>query len=141
LCPSANRDAAAAEPLLTQTLNSWQRQPPTDSRLFTSHHVDQRAWRLAPGGGKVDLNEWPEEEAESQLGLACEHLNQLEQDAIACQKANPIFVPDRLKFNIDDGASALDISCTRLKNKEYVTRQLERPDALQQKAYKLYNLS
>lgn len=80
-------------------------------------------------------------EAESQLGLACERLDQLEADAIARQKANPVIVPDRLKFNIDDGASALDISCSRLKNKDYQTERLEWPDGLQQKANKLYNLS
>lgn len=80
------------------------------------------------------------QDAESQLGLACQRLDQLEADAIARQKANPVLIPPRLKFNIDDGVAALDISCSRLKNKEYMNDRLEWPASLQQKANKLYTL-
>eukprot|EP00980_Cylindrotheca_fusiformis_P005843 scaffold1228_cov119-Cylindrotheca_fusiformis.AAC.10 len=73
------------------------------------------------------------QEAESQLGIACERLDQLEADAIARQKINPKVFPPRLKFNIDDGVGALDISCSRLKNKEYLNERLEWPKSLQQK--------
>ena len=79
-------------------------------------------------------------EAEAQLGRACERLDQLEADAVARQKANPVIVPERMKFSIDDGASALDISCSRLRNKDYRTERLEWPDSLQAKAAKLYSL-
>lgn len=81
-------------------------------------------------------------EAEKQLGLACERLDQLEADAINRNKLNPPPKnPPRLKFNIDDGVGALDISCTRLRNQEYLTERLEWPSSLQQKIGKLYALS
>jgi hypothetical protein len=81
------------------------------------------------------------QEAESQLGLACQRLDQLEADSIARQKVNPKVIPPRLKFNIDDGVGALDISCSRLRNKEYLNERLEWPKSLQQKVDKLYSLS
>lgn len=81
------------------------------------------------------------QDAESQLGLACQRLDQLEADAIARQKLNPKVIPPHLKFNIDDGAGALDISCSRLKNKEYLNGRLEWPQSLQLKVDKLYSLS
>jgi hypothetical protein len=82
------------------------------------------------------------QEAEAQLGLACERLDQLESDAIARNKVNaPQIVPPHLTFNIDDSAGALDMSCSRLKNKEYLTERLEWPVALQQKVNKLTTLS
>lgn len=77
------------------------------------------------------------QDAESQLGLACQRLDQLEADAI---KRNPVPVASRLKFNIDDGVSALDISCSRMRNKAYLNDRLEWPESLQQKANKLYSL-
>ena len=81
-------------------------------------------------------------EAEEQLGLACERLDQLEADAINRNKINPPpKLPPRLLFNIDDGAGALDISCTRLRNQEYLTERLEWPLALQEKIGKLFSLS
>jgi tetratricopeptide (TPR) repeat protein len=80
------------------------------------------------------------QEAESQLGLACQRLDQLEADAIARNKVNPKVIPPRLKFNIDDGVGALDISCSKLKNKEYLSTRLEWPESLQAKANKLYSL-
>lgn len=79
--------------------------------------------------------------AEQQLGLACERLEILDQDAMARQKANPIFTGDRLKFNIDDTATALDISCSKLKNSQYLTERLEWPETLQGKASKLVRLN
>lgn len=81
-------------------------------------------------------------EAEKQLGLACERLDQLEADAINRNKINaPPKLPPRLLFNIDDGVGALDISCTRLRNREYLTERLEWPSTLQEKVGKLYSLS
>lgn len=81
------------------------------------------------------------QEAESQLGLACERLDQLEADAIARQKVNaPVVPPPRLKFNIDDSVGALDISCSRLRNKEYLNKRLEWPASLQERVDKLYTL-
>lgn len=81
-------------------------------------------------------------EAEKQLGLACERLDQLETDAINRNKINPPpKLPPRLLFNIDDGVAALDISCSRLKNPEYVSQRLEWPSSLQEKVAKLYSLS
>jgi tetratricopeptide (TPR) repeat protein len=81
-------------------------------------------------------------EAESEYGLACQRLEQLEVDGMARQKTNaPVIIqPPRLTFNIDDNAGALDISCTRLKNKDFLTDRLEWPEELQQKANKLYKL-
>eukprot|EP00428_Durinskia_dybowskii_P001074 CAMPEP_0170307702 /NCGR_PEP_ID=MMETSP0116_2-20130129/54275_1 /TAXON_ID=400756 /ORGANISM="Durinskia baltica, Strain CSIRO CS-38" /LENGTH=83 /DNA_ID=CAMNT_0010559853 /DNA_START=3 /DNA_END=250 /DNA_ORIENTATION=+ len=67
-------------------------------------------------------------EAEKQLGLACQRLDQLEADAINRNKINPpAQLPPRLLFTIDDGVSALDISCTRLRNQEFLTERLEWP--------------
>jgi len=81
------------------------------------------------------------QDAESQLGLACERLDQLEADAIARQKINPPVVQAaRMKFNIDDIPGALDISCSRLRNKEYLNDRLEWPASLQQRVNKLYAL-
>jgi hypothetical protein len=81
-------------------------------------------------------------EAEKQLGLACERLDQLEADAINRNKINPPpQVPPRLLFTIDDGVSALDISCTRLRNQEYLTERLEWPASLQEKVGKLFALT
>jgi len=81
-------------------------------------------------------------EAENQLGLACQRLDQLEADAITRNKLNPPpTLPERLLFNIDDGVGALDISCTRLRNTEYLTQRLEWPTSLQEKVGKLYSLS
>lgn len=81
-------------------------------------------------------------EAEEQLGLACERLDQLEADAIQRNKFNPpVKQPEHLLFNIDDGVGALDISCTRLRNKEYLTERLEWPSSLQEKVGKLYALA
>ena len=81
-------------------------------------------------------------DAEAQLGKACERLDQLEADAQARVKAggNMIKEPERLKFNIDDGATAADISCSRFKNQDYVSDRLEWPASLQQKLNKLENL-
>lgn len=81
------------------------------------------------------------QDAESQLGLACERLDQLEADAIARQKVNALAVPSpRLKFNIDDIPGALDMSCSRLRNRDYLNERLEWPVSLQQRANKLYTL-
>lgn len=81
-------------------------------------------------------------EAEKQLGLACQRLDQLEADAINRNKINPpVQLPPRLLFTIDDGVSALDISCTRLRNAEYLTERLEWPVSLQEKVGKLFSLS
>jgi len=81
-------------------------------------------------------------EAENQLGLACQRLDQLEADAIARNKLNPPpKLPERLTFNIDDVVGPLDISCTRLRNTEYLTQRLEWPSSLQEKVGKLYSLS
>lgn len=82
-------------------------------------------------------------EAEAQLGKACERLDQLEADAQARVKAgtgNLIKEPERLKFNIDDGATASDISCSRFKSQDYVSDRLEWPASLQQKLTKLETL-
>jgi hypothetical protein len=86
-------------------------------------------------------NDNSKDQAESQVRLACERLDQLEQDALARQQANPKIEVDRLKFTIDDGPGGLDMSCSRLKNKQFLTERLEWSDALQQKANKLYQLS
>jgi len=83
-------------------------------------------------------------EAEAQLGKACERLDQLEADAQARVKAgtgNLIKEPARLKFNIDDGATAADINCSRFKNQDYVSDRLEWPASLQQKLNKLESLA
>lgn len=90
-------------------------------------------------------------EAEKQLGLACQRLDQLEADAIQRNKVNPAGNPlpkndddssSKLSFNIDDSTvGAFDISCTRLRNKDYLTKRLEWPSSLQQKVGKLYALS
>ncbi len=81
-------------------------------------------------------------EAEKQLGLACQRLDQLEADAINRNKLNqPLELPPRLLFTIDDGVGALDISCTRLRNQEYLTERLEWPSSLQERVGKLFSLS
>lgn len=81
-------------------------------------------------------------EAEKQLGLACQRLDQLEADAINRNKINkPVELPPRLLFTIDDGVSALDISCTRLRNQDFLTERLEWPPSLQERVGKLFSLS
>jgi hypothetical protein len=84
--------------------------------------------------------------AEAQLGEACARLDELAADASERTAktggdANLIKVPEKLKFNIDDGLGAFDISCSRFKNKEFLTDKLEWPAALQQKVEKLNTLS
>jgi len=81
-------------------------------------------------------------EAERQLGLACQRLDQLEADTIQRNKMNPPpKLPPKLFFNIDDGVDALDISCSRLRNQEFLKDRLEWPTPLQERVGKLYALS
>jgi hypothetical protein len=95
------------------------------------------------GEGRMALAalEWTSNEkqaAESQLELTCERLDQLEADAIQRNKVNP--PPKRsnsLRFSIDDVPGALETSCSRLKNKEFLSERLEWPVALQEKLFKL----
>jgi hypothetical protein len=81
-------------------------------------------------------------DAESQYGLSCQQrLEPLEADVKSHQNINaPLFQSARLRFHIDDGVGTWDISCTRLKNKYYLTDRLEWPEELQQKGNKLHNL-
>jgi hypothetical protein len=88
--------------------------------------------------------------AETQLERTCERLDQLEADAIQRNKVNPppptttsptTTTGITLRFNIDDLPGALETSCSRLKNKEFLTERLEWPPALQDKLFKLKQLS
>lgn len=85
------------------------------------------------------------QEAETQLSLTCQRLDQLEVDALQRQQLNPerypSNVPPKLTFSIDDLPGALDTSCTRLKNQSFLKGRLEWPVALQEKAMKLIKLS
>jgi hypothetical protein len=57
-------------------------------------------------------------------------LDQLVADATARVKSgssNLIKEPERLNFNIDDYVGPLERSCSRFKNKEFVSGRLERP--------------
>lgn len=81
--------------------------------------------------------------AETQLGDACIRLEQLEADAqarIAKLGLKPSAVPDRLKFSIDDGIGAFDISCSKFKNQKFLTDTLQWPESLQNKVNKLQSL-
>jgi hypothetical protein len=100
------------------------------------------------GEGRMALAslEWTsgeKQQAESQLELTCERLDQLEEDAILRNKVVnvPPKAPTTLRFNIDDVPGALDTSCSRLKNKQFLTERLEWPTALQEKLFKLKELS
>jgi len=82
--------------------------------------------------------------AEKQLGEACNRLEQLDADATARNARlgrKPELAPARLKFSIDDGAGAFDISCSRFKNEKFLTETLQWPDSLQTKVIKLQNLN
>ncbi len=99
------------------------------------------------GEGRMALAslEWTsgeKQKAESQLEVTCERLDQLEADAMQRNKINP--PPMRttnLHFSIDDIPGALDTSCSRLKNKEFLTERLEWPTVLQDKLFKLKALT
>lgn len=99
------------------------------------------------GEGRMALAslEWTsgeKQKAESQLELTCERLDQLEEDAIQRNKVNaPPKRTTSLRFNIDDVPGALDTSCSRLKNKEFLTEKLEWPAVLQDKLFKLKALT
>jgi hypothetical protein len=99
------------------------------------------------GEGRMALAslEWTsgeKQKAESQLELTCERLDQLEEDAIERNKINPSPKgTTNLRFNIDHVPGALDTSCSRLKNKEFLTERLEWPTVLQDKLFKLKQLS
>lgn len=100
------------------------------------------------GEGRMALAslEWTsgeKEKAESQLGLMCERLDELDEDAMQRNKIMPT-TPKRttnLRFNIDDIPGALDTGCSRLKNKEFLTERLEWPISLQDKLFKLKTLT
>jgi hypothetical protein len=83
--------------------------------------------------------------AETQLERTCERLDQLEADAIQRNKVNPppqtTTTGITLRFNIDDLPGALETSCSRLKNKDFLSERLEWPPALQDKLFKLKQLS
>lgn len=81
--------------------------------------------------------------AEAQLGEACTRLDQLDADATARNAKlgrKPELAPSRLKFSIDDGPGAFDLSCTRFKNEKFLTETLQWPDELKTKVIKLENL-
>ncbi|KAG7351712.1 tetratricopeptide repeat protein [Nitzschia inconspicua] len=99
------------------------------------------------GEGRMALAslEWTsgeKQKAESHLELTCERLDQLEEDAIQRNKINPpLKRTTNLRFNIDDIPGALDTSCSRLKNKDFLTERLEWPTVLQDKLFKLKALT
>jgi tetratricopeptide (TPR) repeat protein len=81
--------------------------------------------------------------AETQLGDACIRLEQLDADAqarIAKLGLKPSAAPDRLKFSIDDGIGAFDISCSKFKYQKFLTETLQWPESLQKKVNKLQSL-
>ena len=100
------------------------------------------------GEGRIALASllWDTKEkgaAETQLGDACIRLEQLEADTQARNARlglKPSATPDRVKFSIDDGIGAFDISCSKFKNKQFLTETLQWPDSLQAKVNKLQNL-
>ena len=70
-------------------------------------------------------------------------LDQLDADATARNAKlgrKPELAPARLKFSIDDGPGAFDISCSRFKNEKFLTETLQWPDGLKTKVIKLENL-
>ena len=99
------------------------------------------------GWGRMALAslEWTsgeKQKAESQLELTCKRLDQLEEDAIQRNKINqPPKRTTNLRFSIDDIPGALDTSCARLRNKEFLADRLEWPQVLQDKLFKLKALS
>jgi hypothetical protein len=86
------------------------------------------------------------QDAETQLTLTCQRLDQLEADALQQQRrlkqpeTTPPEEPAKLSFTIDDLPGAFDISCTRLKSASYLKSRLEWPSGLVELAAKLNNL-
>ena len=81
--------------------------------------------------------------AEKVLGDACIRLEQLDADAAARNARlgrKPELAPAKLKFSIDDGIGAFDISCSRFKNEKFLTETLQWPESLQTKVIKLEKL-
>ena len=102
------------------------------------------------GEGRIVLAalEWTDPEgkslrqdAESQLSVACERLDQLEQDALQRGRNGAASTSyTELRFNIDDYPGALETSCSRLKNNREFQERLEWPKILQEKTQKLAKL-
>jgi len=81
--------------------------------------------------------------AEQELGEACIRLDQLELDATARNAKSAtkgVASAAKLKFSIDDQPGAFDISCSRFKNRKFLTETLQWPASLQDNVQKLVNL-
>lgn len=138
--PTTSTTSQAAMDLLKQGIAMTKRVEGRDIPLLQRVIAKEGEGRMALASLAWTSGDRPE--AENQLGLACQRLDQLEADAIARNKLNPPpKLPERPLFNIDDGVGAMDISCTRLRNTEYLTQRLEWPTSLQEKVGKLYSLS
>ena len=83
--------------------------------------------------------------AESALGEACLRLDQLQASAASDNKqtakvAETDKTYSRLLFSMDDDSPALDLTCSKFKNSEFLTERLGWPEALQKKVIKLEKL-
>ena len=96
------------------------------------------------GEGRMALASllWEEgqrQEAETILGDACIRLDQLQADAAQRKDGASQQPPARLRFSIDDEIDALDMSCSKFKNPNFLTK-LGWPEKLQKKVIKLETL-
>lgn len=132
----------AAKKVLNEAISSTTKAESRDVELLQRVIAKEGEARLALASILWDNKE--RSAAETQLGEACTRLDQLEADAAARNARlgrKPELAPARLKFSIDDGAGAFDISCSRFKNEKFLTETLQWPDSLQTKVMKLQNLS
>jgi tetratricopeptide (TPR) repeat protein len=134
------KSTTAAKTLLVEAIASTKTVEGRDIPLLQRVIAKEGEGRMALAS--LEWTSGEKQKAESQLELTCERLDQLEEDAIQRNKINqPPKRATNLRFNIDDVPGALDTSCSRLKNKEFLTDRLEWPAVLQDKLFKLKALS
>lgn len=137
---SDSKKIGIAKDLLTEGIKSTKSVEGRDIPLLQRVIAKEGEGRMALAS--LEWTSGEKQKAESQLELTCERLDQLEEDAIQRNKINaPPKRTTNLRFNIDDIPGALDTSCSRLKNKEFLTERLEWPTVLQDKLFKLKALS
>lgn len=138
---AAGGKTEAAKKLLSSAIDQTTRAESRDVELLQRVIAKEGEARMALASILWDNKERPA--AEKELGEACSRLEQLEADAAARNAKlgrKPELAPPKLKFSIDDGAGAFDISCSRFKNEKFLTETLQWPAPLQTKVLKLEKL-
>jgi hypothetical protein len=159
---TSNSDTNSASVILTKAIDMTTTVEGKDVALLQRVIAKEGEARIALASLLWDAGS--RQAAETQLGTACLRLEQLEADAANRQSTTTSTTAttsttsasttssfpttdaeksglDRLKFSIDDGPGAFDISCSKFRSESFLTNTLQWPESLQQKVFKLQNLS